>query len=334
MAKLVLTVNDDAGQVTGNNNNDLTAASYAFNTNSAGYDHVGFRFTGVTVPQASTVHKATLKVRLSTISASSGTFDIKVEASDNAAALTTTNNDLASRTYSATIETTRVHDLANGTYYLDVTSLVQEIVNRAGWASGNALHLSFQAPWSSGAFIVDTLESANDPQLAIAYGDATAWTTFGSNTGSYTNPTNATADDGVYATTVNLPTATHTFYNFGFSIPSGATIDDVLVKANLKAESFIDRAQWGMEVTKNAGTNWSTQKKSVQADTVDKDYFFGGDPDGWSITLNSTEVNDNTNFRVRLQNDFSNASRDSSLDYIAVKVIYTAATGATLTAAS
>jgi len=324
MAKITLTVNDDAGQQGTSNNNDTSASSYAFSTSGTSFDFIGFRFTGVTIPNAGTIRKATLKVHCASIGTSSGTFDIKAEAADNAAVLNTTNNNLASRTYTSALPQ-RIHDLDDGFLYFDVTSLVQTIINRGGWASGNALHLSFQTPWSSTSATVSTVESANDPQLSIIYDDtATALTTFGSNTGSYANPTNANADDAVYATTTNDQTATHVFYNFGFSIPAGATITDIVVKANLNVSSTTSKSRYGMEISKDGGTNWSTQKFSNQLTTTDDDVYWGGDPDGWSISPTASEINDNTNFRIRIQNDFANSLNDASLDYIAVQVFYVA----------
>lgn len=324
MAKLTLTVNDDGAQAVTGNVNNLSNSTYAFTSTTAGsYDFIGFRFTGITVPNAATIRRAVLKVNLTSITATVGTFNIKAEASDNAAALTTTADDMATRTYSGGTAT-RVHDLANGVKYLDVTAEVQAIVNRAGWASGNAIHLSFQNGWISSCFTVSMLESATDPQLSIVYdGSESGYTTFGSNTGSYTNPTNATADDGVYATMTNDVSSTHSFSNFGFAIPSDATIDDIIVKANLKVSSITSRSSFGMQLSVDGGTVWSTQKLTNQVEITDVDVFWGGDPDTWSVFPTVAEIN-SSNFWIRIQNDLVGGTNDPSIDYIAVNVLYTA----------
>jgi hypothetical protein len=324
MAKLTLTVNDDGAQAVTGNVNNLSNSTYVFTSTTAGsYDYIGFRFTGVTVPNAATIRRAVLKVNLTSISSTAGTFNIKAEASDNAPALSTTADDMATRTYSAGTAT-RVHDLDNGIKYLDVTAEVQAIVNRAGWASGNAIHLSFQNGWISSCFTVSMLESATDPQLSIVYDGSTSEATFGSHTGSYTNGGNASADDGSYATMTNDTSSTHTFYNFGFAIPSDATIDDILVKANLKVSSITSRSKFGMQLSVDGGTAWSTIKYTNQVEITDVNVFWGADPDTWDVFPTVAQVNDNTNFRIRITNDLVGGTNDPSIDYIAVNVLYTA----------
>lgn len=329
MAKVTYTVNDDGGQK-GSGVCDITASSMIFGTLSGNYAYVGLRFTSVAIAQAATIRKATLKVHCSSISTSSGTFTIKIEDVDNAAALNTTSSDLSGRTYSATTYTARMHDLPDGYKYFDVTALVQAIVNRGGWSSGNAMHLSFQGAWIGSSATIGTTEGSNASQLSIIHGgNATSYTTFGSNTGSFTNPTNATADDGVYATTTDLTTATHTFYNWGFAVSGTDTIDDVVVKINANVSTNASKSRYGMEISVDGGTNWATQKFGNQHTTTDEDIFFGGDPDAWSILPTASQVNDNTNFRARIQNDFAASNNDANLDYLAVIVYST--TGASST---
>lgn len=329
MAKLTLTVNDDSGQTVTGDANSTSATSHTLGSSAGNQDFVAFRFTGVTVANAATIRKATLKIYCASIGTVTQTFQSRAEASDNAGALTTGSNDLGSRTYNSG-ETQKIHDLPDGYLYLDVTASVQAIINRAGWASGNALNICCMNPTGTSLAVISTLESANDPQLTIIHGgSASGLTTFGSNTGSYTNPTNATSINSSYATMTNDTSSTHTFYNFGFSIPTSATIDDIVVTATVHVSSSTSRSNFGMELTKDGGTNWATQKMSLQTGTtVDgvSTHFWGGDPDAWSILPTASEINDNTNFRIRLQNNLIGGTNDPSLDYIAVNVFYTAAT--------
>lgn len=327
MSKLTLTVNDDSGQVVTGDANNTSNTTYAFGTSAGQYDFIAFRFTGVTVPNAGTIRKATLRVNLTANTATTATFNVGAEDADNAAVLSTTGNDLGSRTYTVG-KTHRLHDLGTGIQYLDITAAVQTVVNRAGWASGNAINIILRAPTLASTLTVETVESANDPKMSIVYGDsATGLTTFGSNTGSYTNPTNATTVNATYATMTNDTSSTHTFYNFGFAVPADATIDDILVQATLKVSSTSSKSRFGMELTVDGGTAWSTQKFSNQLTTTDESVYWGCDPDVWSVLPTATQVNDNTNFRIRLQNDLAGGTNDPSLDYIAVNVFYTTAAG-------
>lgn len=316
--------NDDGAQQATTGTNNISNTTHVFGTTaSTNYTHVGFRFTDITVNQGATIHKATLRIYASSISASAGTFSILANDVDNAAALNTTNNDLSGRSYTAAV-TRRIHDLSAGFIDLDVTSIVQTVINRGGWASGNALMLCLQSPWVGASATIATIDgTSNFPQLKIVHGGSSAgFSTFGSNTGSYTNPTNATSDNASYATTVNTQTTTHQFYNFGFSVPSTGTITDVIVLANLRVDSTASRVRYGMELSRDGGSTWSTQKFTNQIGTTDEDVYWGGSPDDWTILPTPSQANDSSNFRIRIQNDFASASADAFLDYIAVKVCY------------
>ena len=62
---------------------------------------------------------------------------------DNAAAFTTTAFDISIRPRTSASTLVAQSSLGLGWYRINVTGLVQEIVNRPGWASGNALALLF-----------------------------------------------------------------------------------------------------------------------------------------------------------------------------------------------
>lgn len=327
MAKLTLNVNDDGSQ-TGTGTMDLTSTTTTIGTGSTAPQWAAFRFTGVTVPNAASIRKATLKVNCATISGTTGTSNVKIEDADNSAALSASASNVSSRTFSATTSQVRIHDLPDGYKYFDVTDLVQAIINRAGWVSGNAMLLAINPAWVSAAAVISMSESANPPQLSIIYNDnATSFTTFGSNTGSYLNPTNATAIDATYATLDNTPAGTHTFFNFGFAVPGTDVIDDVVVFAVTNVSSTTAKSRYGMEISTDGGSTWATQKFSNQIDATDTNAYWGGDPDGWGITLTPALINDNTNFRIRIQNDFGASTNDARLDYIAVKVLSHAGSG-------
>lgn len=107
----------------------------------------GARFTGVTIPQGATINSATFEMRAnSTYNAGSNVikYHVSAQASDNAPTFGTgagenlrTANRPRTTAESANWTQTSV---TGGTWYsISVTSVIQEIVNRAGWASGNAI---------------------------------------------------------------------------------------------------------------------------------------------------------------------------------------------------
>ncbi|KPK38533.1 MAG: hypothetical protein AMJ69_08220, partial [Gammaproteobacteria bacterium SG8_47] len=100
----------------------------------------GYRFGGVSVPQSATITNATLTVYRNWGSATT-TLDIYGQAADDPATFTNTANDISSRTR------TSAHVLwpnltTGGTAPFtspDISSVIQEIVDRSGWVSGNHL---------------------------------------------------------------------------------------------------------------------------------------------------------------------------------------------------
>jgi len=73
-----------------------------------------------------------------------------------------------------------------------------------------------------------TINSVTAYMRAKAFGSQTLTNSPSSTTGGWTNPTNAYADGGTYAyITSGTPSATQTYSNYGFNIPSEATITQV-----------------------------------------------------------------------------------------------------------
>jgi len=101
---------------------------------------VGLRFTGVTIPQGATINSAILTLR-SSASNDDPDLDIYGQAADNAATFTTSSYNISGRTRTTakTNWTASNVGLAQLVDSPDFKSVVQEIVDRPGWSSGNAL---------------------------------------------------------------------------------------------------------------------------------------------------------------------------------------------------
>ncbi|GAB6041023.1 PilC/PilY family type IV pilus protein [Endothiovibrio diazotrophicus] len=114
---------------------------------------VGLRFTDVGVPQGAKVTGAHLEFTAS--SSTSGAYNLTVrgEASDDAQTYTDTANDIGARTGTgATVSWNNVEEWTAGNSYQspDLSTIVQEIVNRSTWCGGNAM-----------AFTVSGLDNLN-----------------------------------------------------------------------------------------------------------------------------------------------------------------------------
>lgn len=113
---------------------------------SSTYNPAGVRFTNVTIPKNATIDSATLNVYVSSSSVDEPNLYIYGQAVDNAGEFLNATNDISSRTKTTAKTTWYVASPGTGTGSKtspDITAVIQEIVNRAGWASGNALVLIF-----------------------------------------------------------------------------------------------------------------------------------------------------------------------------------------------
>ncbi|HKZ54161.1 MAG TPA: M14 family metallopeptidase [Anaerolineales bacterium] len=154
----------------------------------------------------------------------------------------------------------------------------------------------------------------------------------GDNNGYEVNPTNAAADDGLYAVDNNSGTGTstsctstakdrHIYYNHGFSIPGGATIQGIEVRVNARVDSTSGSPKICVQLSWDGGVTWTAAKSSGTLATSETTRILGGTADTWGRTWSSAEFGD-TSFRVRLTDVASQTARDFSLDWVAVQVSY------------
>jgi hypothetical protein len=154
----------------------------------------------------------------------------------------------------------------------------------------------------------------------------------GDNNGYQTNPANANADDNLFAVDTNSGTNTntactnsgkdkHRYYNYGFGIPGGATINGIEVRLNSRVDSTSGSPKICVQLSWDGGVTWTAAKTSATLATAETTYILGGPVDTWGRTWSSGDFGD-ANFRVRLTNIASSTARDFSLDWVAVRVRY------------
>jgi hypothetical protein len=99
------------------------------------------RYTNVTIPAGSTIDSATFSaVAVDTDASTSWITKIHANAADNPSAPANGSAlDALALTTAFTSPTNNLSTTSGVRYNFDVTSVVQEIVNRGGWSSGNAL---------------------------------------------------------------------------------------------------------------------------------------------------------------------------------------------------
>ncbi len=108
---------------------------------------VGLRFQGVAIPQGATISNAYVQFTADETNSQPADINIRGQAADSAAAFATTLSNLTNRAQTTAVvnwvpafwPTIGAATAAQATP--DITTVIQEIVSRPGWVSGNALAL-------------------------------------------------------------------------------------------------------------------------------------------------------------------------------------------------
>lgn len=190
--------------------NGLTSTILSPGSHGSGDEYsAACRFVSVTVPQGATISAATFKMTAQAAynaGANTISYLVSAEASDNAPALT---NSGAGSSLRISGETTLVNRprttavsaawnqnsvVADTEYSIDVTSVIQELVNRAGWVSGNAILIVVDTnttctsgEWQDYYSYDGT--AAKSPKLDITYSTGTARDFTGTLAGTSSTPT-------------------------------------------------------------------------------------------------------------------------------------------------
>jgi hypothetical protein len=134
------------------------------------------RFPSATVPKNATINSAVLQAYFFNSNYDSGALTVAGIAADNQAAFVSTDTSPTWTTANVSVSLSNVMTSGNGFYAIaTVTGIVQEIVNRSGWASGNAIALGMHS-LSSGELRIyswDYSDHTYAPKLIIDYVDAT-----------------------------------------------------------------------------------------------------------------------------------------------------------------
>ncbi len=138
-----------------NGNVNLSSSDLEMVNDGSVNQTVGIRFTNVTVDQGITISSSFVQFQADGTTTGPVTITIEGELSTNASVLTTANSNIsdtgvrprtvASESWSpADWNTSGQADVDQRT--VDISSIIQEIVNQPGWVSGNAMVLIFTGP--------------------------------------------------------------------------------------------------------------------------------------------------------------------------------------------
>jgi|GEM_PF-426534 len=139
-----LAVSDDAEQALNNGTvlTNSTSLEMGFDNNDPSDPQlVGMRFPDITVPQGAVITGAAIVFTAESNANGTANLTFRAEASDDALTFSTANDNIGSRVLTNALVSWNVPNWTNNQSYTspDLSSLVQEVVGRAGWASGNDL---------------------------------------------------------------------------------------------------------------------------------------------------------------------------------------------------
>jgi hypothetical protein len=140
---------DDAEQSLRSGKNQLGSDDLELGADGNTPQLIGVRFANLAIPKGATITNAYVQFRVDGVSTAATSLTIRAEDADNTPTYTTTANNVSSRAVTgsslgwvpAPWETIGASGAAQRTP--DLKTLVQAVVNRAGWASGNAIAFQF-----------------------------------------------------------------------------------------------------------------------------------------------------------------------------------------------
>ncbi len=164
---------DDAEErVSGNVSRSSSDLELVFD--AGGNQLVGLRFTELAIPQGAIISNAYVQFKTDEINSGSTSLTIHSQATDNALEFKSTSFNISSRPTSTALVTWAPPDwnnkgeVGNAQKTPNLSSVIQEIVNRPGWASGNALVLIISGTGERTAESYDG-EPTGAPLLRIEY---------------------------------------------------------------------------------------------------------------------------------------------------------------------
>jgi K319L-like, PKD domain/Calcineurin-like phosphoesterase len=141
--------------------------------NRAGVNQtVGLRFTGLSIPKGATIQSASIQFQCNTKTIGAASLTIEGQAADNPATFAKTTNNISARSRTAAdvawvpAPWATVGARGPDQQTPDLTSVIQELVNRAGWGSGNAMVFIITG---TGVRTAESFNGTFAPVLSVTY---------------------------------------------------------------------------------------------------------------------------------------------------------------------
>jgi hypothetical protein len=177
---------------------------------------VGMRFNGVAIPQGAQILNAYVQFKVDEVNSEATSITIRGQATDNAPTFVASSQNISSRQRTTAsvawspVAWTTVNEVGPNEQTPSLAAIIQEIVNRTGWAGGNSLAIIITGTGHRTARAYDG-EAAGAPLLHIEYGTSTA---------TATNTPTRTATTTTTPLVTNTPTGTLTPTSTSTSTPT------------------------------------------------------------------------------------------------------------------
>lgn len=213
---------DDAEQRSSNGTMHLNSSDLELVDDGNRSDVTGMRFTSVTIPKGASITNAYIQFQADETDGGSISLTIWGEDSDDASSFTNSKYDITSRpTTSASVPWSppgwySVGEAGANQRTPDISAIIQEIVDRFGWSSGNSLVIIITGNGTRTAESYDG-SSAAAPLLHVEYSTSAHW-----KLDETSGTTAADSSGGNTGTVTGTATWTSAVINNGFSF-NGST---------------------------------------------------------------------------------------------------------------
>jgi hypothetical protein len=170
----VATSFDDAEESVATGNVKPGSSDLEFGAQGRKNQLVGMRFNDLNIPQGATITNASIQFKADETNSGTITLMIEGQATDNAPTFTRANNNILSRERTNAVVDwspapwTMVGEVGLDQQTSDISSIVQEIVDRSGWSSGNSLAIIITGTGRRTAESFDG-DAAGAPVLRVEY---------------------------------------------------------------------------------------------------------------------------------------------------------------------
>lgn len=169
--KHVNNVTDDAEQIVGTGVVSTADTVMDLTANGTTTQIAGVRFFDLNIPAGATITNAYIEFTSpasGTVSRGTPSITIRTENTDNSTTFNAVNNDLSSRATSSTSVVWTPGTVATGVKFQtpSLATLVQSMVNRTGWASGNSMSFILSGSAGNNYRRAQTIEGGGTPNSA------------------------------------------------------------------------------------------------------------------------------------------------------------------------